>query len=278
MSTEATIGAVAPWYGSNRMLAPEVGKLLEGCKWVGVPFAGGMSEVLQMTARTILVNDLHRHVINLAQVIASNEGWEWLVDELSQAPFHPDVLASAQKNAAGWEWSEEGPSPQAALWYFMSQWMGRSGKAGTADEFKGKLPIRWTSSGGDSNVRYRSAVSSIEEWRKTLVRCNFSTLDAFEFLRSCKDQEGHAIYCDPPFPGPGDKYAHNCGETDQQHREWHTHLRDAMTRFQQTRVVMRYYDHPLIRELYLVSRWEWRLLTGRKSSNAEAAEVLLVRN
>lgn len=31
------INALAPWYGSNRMLAEHVGKALEGCTWVGVP-------------------------------------------------------------------------------------------------------------------------------------------------------------------------------------------------------------------------------------------------
>ena len=40
------ITALAPWFGSNRTLAENVGRALAGCEWVGVPFAGGMCELL----------------------------------------------------------------------------------------------------------------------------------------------------------------------------------------------------------------------------------------
>lgn len=39
------ITALSPWFGSNRMLASEVGKHLTGCKWVGIPFCGGLAEL-----------------------------------------------------------------------------------------------------------------------------------------------------------------------------------------------------------------------------------------
>jgi len=64
------ITALAPWFGSNRTLAENVGTALAGCQWVGVPFAGGMCELLQIKARSLLVSDLHRHVLNLAAVAA----------------------------------------------------------------------------------------------------------------------------------------------------------------------------------------------------------------
>lgn len=44
----AGITALAPWFGSNRMLARYVGEELAGCQWVGVPFAGGMAEIFQI--------------------------------------------------------------------------------------------------------------------------------------------------------------------------------------------------------------------------------------
>jgi len=37
------VKALMPWFGSNRLLAHRVGELLEGCSWVGVPFAGSMA-------------------------------------------------------------------------------------------------------------------------------------------------------------------------------------------------------------------------------------------
>lgn len=57
--------AIAPWYGSNRTLAENAGKSLDDCNWIGVPFAGGMCEIIHFKARSIVVNDLHSHIFNL---------------------------------------------------------------------------------------------------------------------------------------------------------------------------------------------------------------------
>src|SRR5581483_2099678 len=66
---QVKITCLAPWYGSNRMLAAHVGKALDGCSWVGLPFCGGMSEVPHIKARTIVCNDRHRAILNLAAVV-----------------------------------------------------------------------------------------------------------------------------------------------------------------------------------------------------------------
>lgn len=280
MGTEApAISAIAPWYGSNRMLAPEVGKALKGCEWVGVPFAGGMAEVFHIEARTVLVNDLHRHVINLAMILADPKKGPSLYRLLKRHPFHPETLAAAQENCAEWarsEWDGH-PSLKAAHDYFISQWMGRSGKAGTRDEFKGNLPIRWNAGGGDSAKRYQSAVASINAWRRTLARCTFSTLDAFEFLAKCHDKPKHGIYVDPPFLDVGDKYKHAFRNRADQ-VEWHEKLYASLIGFAETRIVCRFYDHPLVRELYPEGNlWTWKSLEGgRTSANKEAPEVLII--
>lgn len=41
------------------------------------------------------------------------------------------------------------------------------------------------------------------------------------------------------------------------------------------RVVCRWYDTPLIRELYPEGPWSWHRLVGRKQTNAPGPEVLL---
>lgn len=276
--TTPTISAIAPWFGSNRMLAHEVGKLLTGCKWVGVPFAGGMSEVAHITASTIAVNDLHRHVMNLACVVASSAGLKRFVRSLSALPFHPDSLAYAQLHCeemerGGWDFSKTDAklSEKWAVNYFVSQWMGRSGNSGTDKEFSGGLPVRWNASGGDSNTRYRSAVKSLAAWSQIMQRCNFTTLDFRVFLAKSKDEIGHGLYCDPPFPNAGEVYQHKFSEQDQ--RE----LRDVLRAYKKTKVVIRYYDHPLIRELYPETEWTWHRLIGRKQSNADAPEVLITK-
>ena len=273
-----TATAVAPWYGSNRILAAAVGEELAGARWVGIPFAGGMSELVHITAPTILVNDLHRHVINLARVMADGNYGPTLIRRLRRLPFHPDTLRMAQlwcrrdRDVSRLMYGPVGDEHlTAAEAYFTASWMGRSGKAGIDDEFNGRLSTRWNANGGDSNTRYRSAVSSIQAWRRILQRCSFSVLDAFEFLDRCEDSAGHAIYCDPPFPGPGDRYLHCFSE------ENHRQLAVWLAKLRNTRVVCRFYDHPLIREIYPEGeQWTWRRLVGRKQSNAEASELLIL--
>lgn len=264
------VTAVAPWFGSNRILAACVGEELKGCRWVGVPLAGGMCELAHISAPTIVVSDLHRHVINLARVIADRG--ELLANQLTALPFHPDVLRDAQERCREWERDEHlgfEINVGAAKSYFVACWMGRSHKSGIGDEFNGGVSVRWNGNGGDSNKRYRSAVESLEAWQEIMRRCNFVVMDCFEFLDRCEDAPRHGIYCDPPFPGPGDRYKHQFSESD------HRKLAERLAAFKNTKVVCRFYDHPLIREIYPESKWAWRMLEGRKQSNDKATEVLL---
>src|SRR5205085_8516163 len=132
--------------------------------------------------------------------------------------------------------------------------------AGTTHEFGGGPSFRWESGGGDSVVRFRNAAAGLRDWRAILARWTFDCRDGFDFLVQCKDQDGHGIYADPPFPGPGDAYRHNCGKSELEKRVWHVRLNDALARFTKTRVVCRYYDHPLVRELYPEHIWTWHRL------------------
>jgi hypothetical protein len=274
---EVSTKTLAPWLGSNRILAPIVGAELGDCEWAGVPFAGGMCEIGQIKARTILVSDLHRHVINLARVVQSETLRPALIKQLRGMFFHPDELDQNQEWCKAYQPVEELKGDlQAAYAYFICCWMGRSHIAGTRDEFHGKLSTRWNANGGDSNVRYRSAIRALAEFGRIGRRCSFSVLDAFDFLPRCEDKAKHGLYVDPPFPGAGRKYRHNSGRTEVEEKQWHTALRNELARFERTRVVIRFYDHPLVRELYSASKWTWVHLKGRKQSNEAAPEVLLI--
>jgi len=267
------ITALAPWYGAARLIARHVGEELDGCKWVGVPFAGGMTELLYIQARTIVVSDLHKHIVNLAQCVACDTRRSQLIGRLRDTAFHPDTLAIAQTVCLSREMERCIRCSGDVEWayhFFLCAWMGRNGKAGTDAEFKGGLSVRWDAGGGDSCGRFRSAVRSLVGWRSVLRRCTFQVLDVFSFLDQCQDKEGHGIYCDPPFPGPGDDYRHKFSE--EQHRE----LSARLTAFRKCRVVCRFYDHPLIRELYPKHHWTWRRMTGRDQANQIKPEVLLL--
>ena len=273
----ADVGCLAPWFGSNRLLSKQVGEELAGCPWVGVPFAGGMSELCHLTARTLLVNDLHRHVINLARVISDDSTRSELLHKLDRTAFHPDTLVAAQAFCR--EAEPDGPLDlYAAEAYFVCCWMGRSSNSGIDDEFKGRPAIRWNASGGDSAVRFRSALRSMAQFGRIMRRCTFETMDVFDFLTRCEDADGHGLYLDPPFPKLGRRYRHNAGATDAEERAWHTQLRDAVVSFCRTRVVLRFYEHPLIEELYPRDAWTWRELTGRDQANNGAKPELLLIN
>lgn len=283
--------ALASWFGSNRMLAENVGRLLGNCSWVGVPFAGGMSELPHIRANVMLVSDAHRHVINLARVVRDRR--EELQRRLADLSFHPDELKRAQEQCrakeeaeyhlatiddrdiltatARLEWAED---------YFVTSWMARADSGGTTGEFSGSMSIRWKSGGGDSAVRYRSAVESLTAWQAVMRKCTFVVSDAFEFLDQAveRDIAANGLYLDPPFPQAGRGYKFNCGADERAELIWHTRLRDSVERFQNARVVLRFYDVPLIRELYQEPAWKWNLLTGRKLTNGAAPEVLIVRN
>jgi site-specific DNA-adenine methylase len=263
------IGCIASWFGGNRMLASHVGANLAGCRWVGIPFAGGMAEIAHIKASTIVVNDLHKHVINLASVNAHTELGRDLRRQLKKKIYHPDNLTEAQAYCQENQ-NPERPDLKAAVYYFTAVWMARSGIAGTTDEFYGNISARWNANGGSSAVRYRSAVQSLRPWMRAMERCEFRSMDAFEFLAKCEDTKDSGIYSDAPWPEAGDRYRHPFTEAKQRQ------LAEVLGGFTKARVVVRFGEHPLIRELYPESRWTWLPLTGRKQSNVESSDVLII--
>jgi DNA adenine methylase len=276
------VTALLPYFGSNRLLAHWVGELLTDCTHVSVPFAGGMTELRHIAARTIIVGDLHRHVINLANVLKEPVMGPILIRELRRTPFHEDTLKQAQIVCRARERCE---SPDAfgycyedALNYFVCAWMGRNGTAGTSGEFRNGLSVRWDAGGGDSATRFRSAVEALRDWRKIMPRCTFLVRDCFALLDDVKDQTGCGVYCDPPFPSAGAGYKHNPGAAGSaEERAFHERLAAKLTAFKATRVVVRFYRHDLVTELYPRDKWDWiELEGGKKQTNAPAPEILLV--
>lgn len=263
------ITALVDRFGSNRMNAAEPGKLLRGCTCISVPFAGGMCEVPHFTANIINVNDLDRHVMNLAEAVRDFR--PELMKMLDATPYHPEMLAKAQHYCKSAEVFRPSQRIEWAYWYFIASWMTRGGKGGTKGEFDAGLSVRWKSGGGDSVVRFRSATEALAEWEKVMRRCTFHTLDALEFLAECRkrDIKENGIYCDPPWIGDGDKYTHNID---------HVKLRDLLLSFEHTRIVVRYGDCKLIRHLYPEPSWTCHRLESRTQANAAKAEVLLTRN
>ena len=254
------------------MGSSEVGAELAGLKWVGVMTCGGMSELWSIEAPTILVNDKHQNIINLAKVARDSALGPMLQSRLESRLLHPVEHSESQRRAA------VGPQCDldidAAESYFVAVWMGRSARAGMSSELTGGPCIRWTGNGGSSATRYRSAIDMLTEFRGIARRCDFVCMELTDYLDRVDDRDEHGLYGDLPFPKEGLKYLHNPGRKNE--TEWHRRVAEKLGSLRNCRVVMRFYDHPLIRELYPEPQWTWRFLKGRDQANGEKPEVLLI--
>src|SRR5439155_8521278 len=129
---------------------------------------GGCSAVIYMTARSIVCNDAHEHLINMARVLTHRELGPKLYRRLRRIAFHPRELAEAQTLCKNIERpsdlffddvrrGDSEPWLAWAEWYFCCVWMAPGGRCGTESEFNQKMSFRWNANGGDSNTRFRSA-------------------------------------------------------------------------------------------------------------------------
>lgn len=292
---EMKITALASWFGSNRMNAELPGRELAGCTHITVPFAGGMAEIPHMPPKAQLyVCDLHDDIINLAEIISTDEGCKVVASELCDRLFHPKTLADAQarikryraQSGDGGLFTPSLDSPkygesQRAADFFTCVWMGRGATAGSRSELTSGLALRSCGHGGDPVTRYRSAVESLQAWSQALRRCMFARESCWETIPRVRERAKALIkqdlppklglYCDAPWPDDGDAYVHGFTEADQRR------LATAVSAMPKgVRVVMRFGDHPLVRELYPESEWTWVSVSGRTQTNAKKAEVLLL--
>lgn len=292
------IKALAPWFGADNMIAAGIARQLDGCDWVGIPCVGGASIIPHLTARSILASDVHRHLVNMANVVRDPVIGPKLYRAVRRLPLHPDVLQAAQARCAVRETvglsvdsglfqaetrpaRSTAPDLEWAVDYFVCCWMGQGGRAGTAKEFDGCLSFRWSAGGGTSVGRWSNAGAGLPAWRRTLARAEFIVADINTFLATLAGKEKaernkggkkprRGIYVDPPWPGPGDAYQHKFG-TDRQ-RE----LAKQLATLTETRVVVRYGDHPLIRELYDAKHWTIIEQASRTQSNGSIPELLII--
>jgi len=279
MSTqEMKINAIAPYFGANRKRAEMVGRAFGRVAWACVPFMGGGSELPHIDCVEGVASDLSRHVINLAGVIGRPELLARLTERLDRTLFHEETFRESQRACAQREEDATGslfappnassmgdtPDVDWAYEYFVACWMGPGEAAGKASHFEAYFPVRYSSSGGASSKRFRSAVESLDAWCAALRNWQFVREDAMsvldrvvvrdaERLRLVHDAalvnkpvlDAWGVYCDPPWPEAGREYAHGVDDST-----FHKALEAKLRKLTTCRVVVRYGDHPLIRGLY----------------------------
>lgn len=168
--------------------------------------------------------------------------------------------------------------------------MERSGFAGTVGGPKG-IAMRYGPTGGATAVRWRSAVESIPAWRRRLDGVLVLRRDVFELLESMvpagkakrSDLDGVAIYVDPPYLTKGAQYVHGFeSRPGGLIPDDHERLAELLSRFVAARVVVSYYAHPRLLDLYPSPRWTHvdcsmsRAVANAEGGDSTAPEVLIV--
>jgi len=244
MQEKMKIKAIAPWFGAKRNLASRIVELLGAHSAYWEPFCGSMAVLLAKPPCELeTVNDLHGDLINLARVIQDRDlGFE-LYDKLSRTLYTEDLFYQAKKRWISGPAADNGPDIDRAYDYFVVSWMGINGVSGTK-RCNYQFALRWCRGGGQGARRWQSVVGSMPAWHKRLQNVVIIRRDAFEVLSNIKDENGVAVYCDPPYFDKSDKYVHDFEDGD------HQRLAESLRRFKKAKVMVSYYDCPEVWRLY----------------------------
>ena len=140
-----------------------------------------------------------------------------------------------------------------------------------------------TANGGDAAPRFRGVVGSLPAFRRRLRDVLILRRNAFEWLPKVADVSSCAIYADPPYIDKSDNYQHDFADGFMGEPDDHERLRDVLAKFKQARVVVSYYDHPRVRELY--AGWTFvdhsrqkhlHVQAGRGKGKKKAPEILIL--
>lgn len=276
-----TIKALSPWAGAKRNLAGEIVRLLGPHRIFWDIFCGSLAVTFSKPPCVMeTAVDLHGDLCNLAWVLQNEDMAVQLYERLARTLMSEVLFSEAAQryHERGYELAADSPDLERAYDWFLCSWLGRNGVAGTSSYNQG-FCVRYTANGGHAAKRWRSAIESIPAWHWRLMNLTILRRDAFVILPRIPDEPGTAIYVDPPYLVKGFKYIHDFLPID------HIRLAGALNRFKRARVVLSYYDHPALNDLY--PGWRQEKITVSKSiahqgargkNDTKAVEVLLVNN
>lgn len=296
--SKATIKATVPAFGGKRTMAPKIIAQMPKHTQYFEPFACSLSVLFaKQQSQKETINDLHGDIINLARVIREEKTAVELYDKLQRVILTEDFLQRAKIELNGHFPDGVGITevlPERAYWFFLASWMGRNGTAGTK-RLDYQIAVRWTCGGGSPTIRFRSAVESIPWWHQRLRNVVILKRDAFRILDRFEDVKGTLIYADPPYHsttrmintknGAGGQYLHEFKHVDDEAGPSdHRRLAGLLRAYKHARIIVSYYDTPIIRELYegwsVIDCTTTKFLhaaNGRGTGNKKIApEILLV--
>lgn len=254
------------YFGSDSEVAGNIAAMLDHCRHVTIPFCGGLSILPHLKARAIVANDLHNQVINFYRFAAGRFGevaQRELIEKCQATLSHPEEISLASMYC---DREDLRDSINQAWAFWALCWIGRKGKGGS--KHMGGMPsVRRTADGGTNATRLQAAAKDLDEWSRQFERCEWESICFRELVPKIADKPDCGVYCDPPFVGAGRNYLHEFTEAD------HADLANLLTRFEKTTVVVRYGDHPLIRDLYQAPKWTLFDGESRDQTNTVKGEV-----
>jgi len=290
-TTDMKIKAIAGVTSIGERLAERIVAELGPHKSYWNPCVGGFAVELQKPASSQEhVNDLHGNLINLARVIQDPKLGPQLYRRLRRTWNHEgafydsrDRISAADEEVGLFGAASATLDPlERAYHYFVVSWQGRNGVAGTA-RVNYQPAVRWTSGGGHGGIRFKNAVDSIPAWRRRMRSMTILQRDLFEIVPRVEDQEGTVMYVDPPYLRDGGARSGSCEYEHEFADGDHFRLARELRRFKKVRIVVSYYDHPLLRELYpdwtvvdCAMQKNLHVQNRRGAGQMEAPEVLLI--
>lgn len=255
IESDASVGAIVPYFGAKRTLAPViVAEFGEHDNYFEV-FCGSCAVLLaKPPCRMEYVNDFNGDLVNLIRVVQHDVMGPKLYRQCRRM-----IMAEATFRNAAEEWKARGrraadftqePDFDAAVNYFYTSWVGRNGVVGTSSYNQG-FAARFTGRGGHAGTRWLSSVDSIPSWRRRMRGVVVLSRCGIDLAARIEDEAGTVIYADPPYIEKGAKYIHDFTEDD------HRRLAASLATKRRARVVVSYYEHPMLDELYPRDRWTW---------------------
>lgn len=315
MSTDMKIKSIAPWFGGKRTMAQDIIEQLGPHTQYFEPFSGSYAVILaKKPSQKETICDLHGDATNLGRVIQNESIATRLYERASRTQFAEGILKDA-RDVLSEKFDFENRDPDRMLdrayWFFIASWMGMNGCAGTK-RVDYSLATRYTKGGGSPSVRWHNAIDSMPAWCKRLAKVVILNRDSFDVMNKFEDCRETVIYCDPPYfkdtrsgykKGAGE-YLHEfnhgldhrflsrgsepdlceiCGKKEADHKSDHIRLVDQLNLYKAARIVVSYYDHPWIRELYqgwtIIEKTMVKQLhatAGHGAPKSEAPEILLI--
>ncbi len=247
MSTETEqmrIKAFVPYFGGKRNLAPKIVELLGKHRVYWEPFCGSLAVLLAKEPCVMeTACDLYGDVVNLALVLQDPEMAAMLYCRVAHTLMAEPIFKHSANVFRADRHCNNMPDPDRAYHFFVASWLGRNGCAGSR-AYNYSYCVRYSSNGGHAATRWRNAAESIPAWHNRSRNVTILNRDALDIIDRIEDKAGTVVYIDPPYFEKGSEYIHDF--TDENHIK----LAELLAGFKRTRVIVSYYDHPKLDQLY----------------------------